>query len=513
MSIVHLLEHNIGTYKQVKCMLLKKHQVALVQATGTGKSFIMLKLLEDLFGGMRVLYVVPYHRIGENFESYVEFKELEPILESFTVKTYDSFSSSKPPVVEDYDVVMIDEFHHLGSALNGRKICEFKDAIVRVGKYVIAVTATPIRALDNYRDMGDEAFTGCVVEGVSAEEAIELGIVKKPIYALAIHDGLTDDYDSDGRVNFPSCTEEVRHVIDAYCKAASPRKWLAYGATVQSLADMQETLHDVFGDIKIFCVHTEQTVRKNESVLQEFIDCREQSVLCSVNILLEGTHLPVPIAGILNFRHIISPNVFWQMMGRLYDVNNVATPLFINIAGTKFYRPHLAFGQRNVGNQYETLNGSLGSDRLLHDVTSVEVIDYLKYSASQLRATGFEYNGKYYASLADFYRKNEQMADVTLNTFLERVRNGNSLEDALMFSSSFVRYGQICYCGKIYRSFRELNQELGIGTITLIRLYKRANAEDEDFSHLVQDYLQSSARHVMKHYCKDILMTENRTER
>lgn len=456
MSIVHLLEHNIGTYKQVKCTLLKKHQVALVQATGTGKSFIMLKLLEDLFGGMRVLYVVPYHRIGENFESYVEFKELKPTLESFTVKTYDSFSSSKTPAVEDYDVVMIDEFHHLGSALNGRKICEFKDEMVRVGKYVIAVTATPIRALDNYRDMGDEAFADCVVNGISVGNAIEQGILPKLNYALAFHDGVNIGLDSDGRVNFPSCEQEVKRVIAKYCHTGQPRKWLAYGATLNSLTEIKSTLKGIFDGVEIFVVHGKKSVSANERVIQKFIDCNQEAVLCSVNMLLEGTHLPVVLAGILNFRHIISLNVFWQMIGRLYSVGSKSEPLFINIAGSKFYRPTtVKFDNRRI--EPAIFDRSMPC---LHDVTTIQTLDWVKWATAVESKYHIEYNGKHYASLSEFYRENNDKLRVSFAGFAKRVSEGWDYMEALTTPS----YKNRCYSyhGEIFDSIGELSRKLKI---------------------------------------------------
>lgn len=44
---VELLDHNINTYKKLVELLGTNNRVAIVQPTGTGKSFIFLKLIED----------------------------------------------------------------------------------------------------------------------------------------------------------------------------------------------------------------------------------------------------------------------------------------------------------------------------------------------------------------------------------------------------------------------------------------------------------------------------------
>ena len=44
---VDLLPHNVETYDKITGMFKTKNRVAAVQATGTGKSWLMLKWIED----------------------------------------------------------------------------------------------------------------------------------------------------------------------------------------------------------------------------------------------------------------------------------------------------------------------------------------------------------------------------------------------------------------------------------------------------------------------------------
>ena len=56
---MELYEHNQETYERALSMLEVYKECAIDQATGTGKSFITMKLLDTIFANMSVLYVVP----------------------------------------------------------------------------------------------------------------------------------------------------------------------------------------------------------------------------------------------------------------------------------------------------------------------------------------------------------------------------------------------------------------------------------------------------------------------
>ena len=67
---MELYPHNQVTYNKVFMMLVEQGRCALVQGTGTGKTFILMKLLETLFDGLDVLVVVPKESIKEGFLLY-----------------------------------------------------------------------------------------------------------------------------------------------------------------------------------------------------------------------------------------------------------------------------------------------------------------------------------------------------------------------------------------------------------------------------------------------------------
>ena len=61
--MIELLEHNVETYQNL-CKEMEKHnKVALIQATGTGKSYIISKYIEEHCHNALIL--VPANAIGE----------------------------------------------------------------------------------------------------------------------------------------------------------------------------------------------------------------------------------------------------------------------------------------------------------------------------------------------------------------------------------------------------------------------------------------------------------------
>ena len=64
-----LKEHNFKVYQEIEALFEKENRVALVQATGTGKSFVAIQWLFDncLLNGKKVLYLTAYNTIKDQF--------------------------------------------------------------------------------------------------------------------------------------------------------------------------------------------------------------------------------------------------------------------------------------------------------------------------------------------------------------------------------------------------------------------------------------------------------------
>ena len=67
---IRLRKHNEETYDKIKDGFKKSNKVAVVHPTGTGKSFLALKLLEEN-KGKRALYVAPSNAILHNLKKNI----------------------------------------------------------------------------------------------------------------------------------------------------------------------------------------------------------------------------------------------------------------------------------------------------------------------------------------------------------------------------------------------------------------------------------------------------------
>ena len=84
---IKLKKHNEGTYEKIQEGFKRSKKVAVIQPTGTGKSFLALKLLEDN-KDKKAIYIAPsnaiLHNVKKNiFESEMDMSDF-PNLERIT---------------------------------------------------------------------------------------------------------------------------------------------------------------------------------------------------------------------------------------------------------------------------------------------------------------------------------------------------------------------------------------------------------------------------------------------
>ena len=175
--MIELMEHNRETYNRL-CEVLKiNNKCALVQATGTGKSYIAGKYIEE--HAKAVLILVPTNYLADAWSKLLSGAE-----QKIDITTYQAFSK-EPGAYLDYDLVVADEMHHLGSEVWGKKFIE--TYLQSDSHKIIGLTATEIRFLDNSRDMAEEIFDGIRVDGCDLPEAINKGILPTFKYVSALY--------------------------------------------------------------------------------------------------------------------------------------------------------------------------------------------------------------------------------------------------------------------------------------------------------------------------------------
>lgn len=121
---IKLKKHNEETYEKIQEGFKRSKKVAVIQPTGTGKSFLALKLLEDN-KEKKAIYLAPsnaiLHNVKKNiFESEMDMSDF-PNLKRITYQKLMKLSDEEIEKL-GADIVVIDEFHHCGATEWGKGV-------------------------------------------------------------------------------------------------------------------------------------------------------------------------------------------------------------------------------------------------------------------------------------------------------------------------------------------------------------------------------------------------------
>lgn len=176
MATLELREHNRTAVDEIKEQLKKgMKKIIYIAGTGCGKTWVFMGVVNEIASvcpqlkneTLRILYIMPKNVIKENVEGYKEFSDL-----GFNVDfaTYNYFSKKEKGVekFKNYDLIVIDECHHLGGDLYGRNILAAMNESDRI---FLGLTATPYRSCDK---TNVEDFFEASVRGITVWDASEL---------------------------------------------------------------------------------------------------------------------------------------------------------------------------------------------------------------------------------------------------------------------------------------------------------------------------------------------------
>lgn len=192
-DVVGLYEHNEISYDKVKEAFKTSDVVGIVQATGTGKSYNALQICYDN-QDKKIIYVVPSLGIIEHIKSIIEENpnlSLDKDFKNVEFRTYQSFLNLSKKEMESIpcDLIIYDEFHHLGAPVWGQRVKTFIE--LHPGVKVFGMTAYTVRDRETIyeRDMAnpdtDELFSNKIVSKYDLCDAMVDKVLPKPIYKCA----------------------------------------------------------------------------------------------------------------------------------------------------------------------------------------------------------------------------------------------------------------------------------------------------------------------------------------
>ena len=155
---IDLFPHNEATYQRIRELWTDTNKVAVVQATGTGKSFLIAKVMADFLNDKKLVMAPSKYILAQQ-------KEKAPwASHSTTFMTYAKSPNLTKEKIKNLDakLIVLDEFHRCGAEIWGQGVQGILDVYPEA--YLLGTTATPIRYLDASRDMSDELFDNAVAE-------------------------------------------------------------------------------------------------------------------------------------------------------------------------------------------------------------------------------------------------------------------------------------------------------------------------------------------------------------
>ena len=322
-----LYPHNQKTYKSiVKALNSGVTNIVIVQGTGVGKSFLAIELINQYFHDNNILYICPKECIEINIKKYSEFASIANRV-SFEYNAAFNNSNLPEECLQKYDVFVIDECHHLGSDIQGANIRKIIDYCkTNSGKYCIGLTATPIREKDhNGKKIDVTEYFDCRIDGLSVFEAIEEGLMPPIEYLVCKPERYLTAKEKECYrqvLDIENSEELFRKIIDKNHK----NSYLIFYSSIKEMNETTDFMKKLFPGYRILNISSDDN--KSQTLL-DTIKKNDKVIVQSVNMLLEGLHLPLMDCVIL-FRNTESFVVLQQIIGRISSIGNKKNPLFID---------------------------------------------------------------------------------------------------------------------------------------------------------------------------------------
>ncbi|MDE6853110.1 MAG: DEAD/DEAH box helicase family protein, partial [Lachnospiraceae bacterium] len=351
-----LHEHNQRTYENI-CRMYGEgiQRVAVVQPTGSGKSLLMAKLIEDN-PDSRFFVLSTSHKINDQFKEKLD----EEALKRVDFNIYCNMSSMNEETMKalQADYILLDEMHR-ALAKEWSKGIKILLEMYPNAK-VLGLSATPIRYLDRCRNVVEELFNGNLACDMSLSQAILDGILPMARYVCGVY-SFEKDAESLNRRIAKSCNSDeekkelleqvkvlkqnldkangVSEIIRKYVVSGN-EKFVVFLKDTTHLRDMKPVIEKWFTDagftVRMYEVHSKNVDKDRE--FQSFKEDTEDGIIkacLSVNMIAEGIH--GDIDGVIMLRETMSPNLYFQMIGRAFSCGKKTIPLIFDlVANSQF---------------------------------------------------------------------------------------------------------------------------------------------------------------------------------
>ena len=337
MQKIELYPHNQAALNHLEEALKYTRRAAVIQPTGTGKSFVALAFIERRPNNS-FLYLAPSTHIFNQLKHHAGHTD---VLLHTTMMTYqklcllheDELGKLEP------DYIILDEFHRCGADDWGSAVDHLLALYVEC--FLIGFTATPVRYLDKAgtRDMSEELFHGSIASYYTLQDAINDKVLPVPHYVLgdilmnervsSLETALTQvaSYGRARTAGYSLLESLKRNMaeaqgIDEIFKCHMPNRFaklIVFCRNLEHIAQCREDMHRWLGPGKKIREYVCRSDEKAADIeLNAFAGDNERNairLLYCVDMLNEGIHIK-DVDGVVMLRPTISPIVYLQQIGR-----------------------------------------------------------------------------------------------------------------------------------------------------------------------------------------------------
>jgi superfamily II DNA or RNA helicase len=404
---IQLFAHNQNTYEKVTKLFKRNKRVAVVQATGTGKTYLIAKLLSDYKGSAR-LVMAPSHYIIEQIKNHIRWESENIIFMTYDHSMYQTIEALSQLKLE---FIVLDEFHRCGAEEWGRGVQEILNAYPKAK--VFGTSATPIRYLDGGRDMSMEIFDGVVAENLSLSQSIVKKILPMPKYVTALYSLKEETENLSQKIYTSRQTsiqkenlinklevaninwERTKGISDILKKYIQPgmNKFIVFCKENEHINEMEQSVSnwfkEAFPKVKVINYRVTSAESDRSKNLKNFMNGKGANtvhLLFSIDMLNEGLHIE-DVNGVILLRPTESPTIFYQQIGRCLKVGFKGQPVIFDFVNnfrsirTNDFLSDLQFFRQNEKN----LRNELGLEEICPPFTLYDEVKEITEVFGQIR--------------------------------------------------------------------------------------------------------------------------------
>ena len=449
---LELYKHNEEAYRKIdNAYQSDEDVVGIVHATGTGKSYLALNLAYHN-QNKKVVYIVPSNGIIEHLENIIKESGLnkEKDFANVEFRTYQSLINLSLEEMEniDCDLLILDEFHHLGAPIWGARTRTFIETHSNIKIFGMTAYTVRDRNTSYERDMAnpetDELFSNKIVSRYDLCDAIIDGILPQNITYKTCVVGLEEILKKlENKTSSLGLEEENKKELEVARKRISEAPSIAkiIKETIHSNSKLiyfcppfsekgvndietikkeaMEWFKQITDEENIVFYRTTSEMgtdgKKNREAFYQDVDLSGNNVsnklrvMFAINQYNEGIHAP-NVDGVIMGRGTSSDIVFFEQLGRALAVNRNNNPIIIDLAGNYTYINELEnnIKERVKGQSHKTGNTierrNIPEVKFNIEIQNIDIFNFLSNYYKRINRTWmfyYELAKKYYETYGD----------------------------------------------------------------------------------------------------------------